>query len=164
MSTEAGKRLDCIETDWPRDRKGYGLRYLAGANRRAHRWAWELEHGEISAGMLVCHTCDNPPCVNVEHLFLGTPADNMRDRDAKGRAAVGERNGSAHRRGVPRNGRSAPKPGSLNGRAKLNEADVYFIRNRRAEGEPYTDIARDYGVDPTTIRRICLRLRWPHVP
>lgn len=51
----------------------------------APRAAWELMHGEIPKGMFVCHHCDNPPCINVAHLFLGTPLDNFNDMIAKGR-------------------------------------------------------------------------------
>lgn len=67
-------------------RMGMGSR--ADDSRRdvmAHRFAWELEHSEIPKGMNVCHQCDNPPCVNVEHLFLGTQADNLVDMHNKGR-------------------------------------------------------------------------------
>lgn len=72
---------------------GYGVTRNSAAAVRdgwpdfllAHRVAWELEHGPIPNGMLVCHRCDTPPCANHEHLFLGTPADNTRDRDQKGR-------------------------------------------------------------------------------
>ena len=66
-------------------REGYGRFKLDGRSRGAHRVAWELEHGPIPAGMRVLHRCDNPPCVNLEHLFLGTQGDNMRDMAAKGR-------------------------------------------------------------------------------
>jgi len=54
----------------------------------ASRAAWELAHGPIPRGMFVCHRCDNPPCVNVSHLFLGTPRDNWNDMISKGRSAL----------------------------------------------------------------------------
>ena len=70
--------------------KGYGLFYCRpdGTTMRAvgaHRFSYELHHGPIPAGMLVCHSCDNPPCVNPAHLFLGSPKANIHDMMSKGR-------------------------------------------------------------------------------
>jgi hypothetical protein len=99
----------------------------------AHRIAYMLHHGEVPDDLAVCHTCDNPPCCNPAHLWLGTKVENNSDRDRKGRT------------------RNKPLPGSLNGRAKLTEADVLEARRLRKEGASFPELSRRYGVANTTI-------------
>lgn len=59
-----------------------------GRNVLAHRFAWQRKNGPIPAGMVICHSCDNPPCVNPAHLWIGTHADNVADKIAKGRSRL----------------------------------------------------------------------------
>ena len=77
----------CVEWKGARNKRGYGSinPEAHGGHRLAHRWAWEKFNGAIPNGMHVLHSCDNPPCINPGHLFLGTHDDNMRDSREKGR-------------------------------------------------------------------------------
>lgn len=81
-------------TDAP-GRGGYGRLFVNGADRKAHRVSYEIHKGPVPQGLQVLHRCDTPACVNPAHLWLGTIADNARDRDAKGRQAKGEDAGPA---------------------------------------------------------------------
>lgn len=96
--------------------------------------------------LCVCHSCDNPACVNPEHLWVGTQADNMRDMIEKGRR------GSTQ--------------GEDNGNAKLKAEDIISIRNRyvpRSRTHGSGALGREYGVDPGQILRIVNRERWAHL-
>ena len=109
-----------------------------------HRLAWVLTVGPVPLGMAVCHHCDNPACCNPKHLFIGSLADNNRDRHRKGRTVLSR--GEAH------------------GNAKLTSADVVLIRSLRAGGVPFRRLARVFSVDPKQIMNITRRLAWVHVP
>lgn len=76
---------DCILWTGAVSGDGYGNTWHNGRNIGAHRLAWEEVHGPIPSGLFVCHTCDVPLCINVDHLFLGTPKDNSQDMARKGR-------------------------------------------------------------------------------
>lgn len=82
----------CWEWMAAKNSKGYGTRWHNGKLHKAHRVAWSEEHGAIPVGMMVLHRCDNPSCVRLEHLFLGTDDDNKADMIAKGRQAKAQKN------------------------------------------------------------------------
>jgi hypothetical protein len=78
-----------------KDNDGYGRFCFDGQNRMAHRIVYQLIYGDIQSNQYICHTCDNPACVNPNHLFLGSPDDNMKDKVAKNRQAKGEMAGNS---------------------------------------------------------------------
>jgi len=132
---------------------------------RTHRVAWFLATGEIPA-MQVLHRCDNPPCVNVDHLFLGTHDDNMEDKRAKGRAVHRDRSNLGPK--VPATGdrhgtHLYPElyRGERNGSARLTEADVIAIRE--AADVLYRDLAARYGITATAVGYIRRGETWQHV-
>ena len=125
----------------------FGLR--AGSCIPAHRFAWVATHGPILDGLWVLHRCDNRPCCNPAHLFLGTRQDNMDDMVAK-------RRHWAHR-GLPGN------LGEQNGRAKLTAEQVREIRKRHADGESQSSIARDYPVGRIKVGQIVRGESWRHL-
>lgn len=118
---------------------GYGLIRLGGRDGRrtgVHRLAYELAHGPIPAGLFVCHSCDNPPCCEPSHLFLGTPADNTKDMRAKGR------------------GTSGPRPDLQ----RLTDAQVRSIRSRVAAGERQVALAAEFGLSSSYVSTLVARI------
>jgi len=125
---------ECIEFEGCRTPKGYGVIRIQGKNYRAHRVAFFELHGYWPK---VCrHTCDNPPCINTDHLVDGTVADNVRDMMERGR----------------------------HGRAILTERQVIEIRERYAKGDVYQHtLAAEYGVSKATVCFITSRRTWRHI-
>ena len=135
---------------------GYGAYKWNGQNRRTHRFSWMLRHGHVRDGLWVLHRCDNPACVRVDHLWLGTSEENTADRHAKGRSASGDKNGSRTRPDRVRRGEK-------NGTAILTEVIVLEIRRMAAEGILQTEISRALGVKPPTVSAVVSRRNWAHI-
>ena len=130
--------------------KSHGYGYISIGNhkmKRTHRIAYQMVVGEVPEGMCVLHKCDNRACVNPKHLFLGTLKDNTQDMMQKGRC-----------RARPNH---APFPaGGKHPDARLDEKSVAQIREKRQHGERVDGIAKEYGVCPSHIYRICNGARW----
>ena len=132
---------------------------------RAHCLSWQFSYGEIPRGLCVLHRCDNPPCVNPEHLFLGTRDDNAKDMAAKGRSGAhqhpdrlsrGDGNGlRKHPESVLRGSRAA--------NAKLNEECIKVIRYMKTKSVSNERLAKVYRISETTVARIVNLQSWAHV-
>ncbi len=119
----------------------YGRLRVNGKQVQAHRFSYEQDVGPIPEGMMVCHRCDTPACVNPDHLFLGSAQDNMTDKINKGR----------HR---------GAKAGASHHLAKLSERDVDIIRARLSGKENQYKLAKEFGVSQALISKINSGQRW----
>ena len=146
-----GEKHECWEWEASKDRYGYGQIRNGCRLLRAHRVSYELFVGPIPDGLHVRHKCDNPCCVNPNHLEVGTNADNVRDKMERGR----------HR---------GPR-GSKSGSAKLCEPEVVLIKKflirhppvKGKNGGPCNFLARWFGVSASTVSLIHAQERWAHV-
>lgn len=134
------KSNGCVE--WLGAKNGYGYGYVKVDGRKigAHRYSWIITNGPIEEGLFVCHSCDNPKCVNPDHLWLGTHAENMADRESKGR--------------------NARMAGENHGQAKLTQDDVLRLRGARESGLGWGSLGKMFNVSRGHARRICLGINW----
>lgn len=131
----------CFEWQAAKNPAGYGMFNRTGTTSKvilAHRMAYLLEHGELPEGSVVMHLCDNPSCVNVKHLRLGTHAENHDDKKNKGRSNTGTRHGMH----------------------VLNEEKVLGIRASKMRQR---DIAAIYGITQSVVSEIRARKAWRHI-
>ena len=129
---------NCIIPNKTLSKDGYPYKWHNGKSVRWARLIYTQHHGEIPAGMVVRHKCDNRACINITHLELGTHQDNMNDMVQRGRSLTG----------------------SKHYRSKLVEQDVLDIRNSTLTDK---ELAKQYNVDRSTIRKIKLRTSWKHI-
>lgn len=130
---------DCWEWTAGTNDYGYGMFFR---HTRAHRISYYLKHGPYPNNLHVCHTCDNPPCVNPAHLFLGTDQDNVDDMRAKGRHAHG----------------------TVVNSAKMTKTQVLEIRRSYAGGSHSLDaLCEQYGLTKAPMFQIVTGQTWKHV-
>lgn len=124
----------CLEWSGYRDANGYGMTSFRGRRERTHRISWVAFFGEIPPGAWVLHRCDNPPCVNPNHLYLGTQATNMIDCATRGRAC-----------------------------SRVKPSDVAEIRSLLAGGMTQVEVALRFHISQSSVSRIALRQCWKNV-
>jgi len=162
-----------IDACWPWQGKlnpdGYGV--VGGRSVGAHRIAWAKANAKEQGALCVLHTCDNRPCCNPKHLYLGTQVDNVRDRTNRGRAASGDRNGArlyperilrGDRHPMHLHPEKAGR-GSQRANAVLTEEQVLQIRLDAAAGIKPADLARQHGLARSKVSALLLGQRWKHV-
>ena len=155
--TMPGMTTPCWVWTAGKDGYGYGVFRRNGKTERAHRLAYEAEHGLLGVGRCALHHCDNPACVRADHLYEGTKKNNAQDRERRGRSnhATGVRHGCATHPGLRR--------GERNGRSKLTEDRVRDLLREHKQGTRKAVLARKYDLSKTSVGHIVSGKLWPHV-
>lgn len=131
---------DCLLFLGYKNHGGYGVVKIARRAWLAHRAVWCATNGMVPVGYEICHTCDQPACVNLAHLFVGTRSDNMQD--------------------MLRKGRGHKARGEGHGRAKLTTAQVVEARQLNSAGASQASLARHFGISKSTMHQIVRRKNW----
>lgn len=151
--SQANQETGCIEWTGAIRKDGYGAFWDGQKTVPAHRALFSAVHSRsLGRYEFVCHRCDNRRCVNIDHLWLGSPKDNTRDMDEKGRRVITEK-----LRNVLR---SKDAKGEANNGAKLSAEDVLSIRTSNLQGSV---LAEMYGITRNHVYRLKRRERWSHL-
>ena len=136
----------CWEWQGSRGKASHGQTWAYSKHILAHRLSYLLHKGPIPEGLLVCHSCDNPPCINPKHLFLGTFQDNIDDMMKKGRHA-----------------KIKGLRGSTNGNSKLNNKQVKAIKKKLKDGVTILKLAKEFKVSRMLLYYIRDGKQWTHI-
>lgn len=141
------KTNECWNWNSCKNKQGYGIFSFKSRNIKAHQFSWILHFGEYKKGLHVCHKCDNPSCVNPNHLFLGTHSQNMKDKVEKGNSPKGEKN--------------------VNSKLTKNDVEqirkIYWKNFGTKNHVSMNSLAKKYNVNRTTISNILNNKTWKHV-
>ena len=133
-SVDIKSNEECWEWKKGTTADGYGVFHYGNSSIRTHRFSYQLHNRKLEAQECVCHSCDNPKCVNPNHLWIGTRAENNADMEAKGRAV-----------------HIVQKSGENNSNAELTVSEVIAIRVMSRKGMPQARIANYIGISPATV-------------
>lgn len=153
-----GSDDECWEWLGAKSKTGYGRCYFRGRGGFPSHRALLILLGFDMTGLHGCHTCDHPPCMNPRHLFAGTAAENQQDASRKGRKATKLTHPT-----MWKNSRPPWRPGEQNGGSKLTDAVVTEMRQAHRMGLKLADMARELGVDKSTVSKAVSGKTWRHL-
>lgn len=140
-----GRKIPCLIWDMGKSGNGYGKIYVNGLQHQAHRWAYQFTFKTQLGRSNVCHSCDNPSCINPHHLFAGTQKDNLSDMRAKGRE------------------RKVGPKGNRNPKSIYSPNQVLEMRDRFGFGETISALRKQFGGTYQSIHAIVHRHTWQHL-